>query len=70
MPGIEIAAPVETNMVFARMGVEKAAALRAKGAIFHDWILPKDGQVTVRIAASFATPEEDVAKFIALAKEK
>ena len=67
-PGIEMAAPVETNMVFARMGVEKAAKLRAQGVQFHDWFPPKDGKVIVRIAAAFATPEEHVTKFLALAR--
>ncbi len=65
---IEIAAPVETNMVFLRMPVKEAARLRAGGAEFHDWIAPKDGKVVARIATAFATSEEDVAKFIALAK--
>ena len=67
---IEIAYPVETNMVFARMPVEKAARLRAGGAEFHDWFPPKDGKVVTRLALAFATPEEHVAKLIALAKEK
>ena len=68
IPGIEIAAPVETNMVFARLSTEKAAKMRAGGAQFHDWFPPKDGQVTVRFATAFATPEEDVANLIELAK--
>lgn len=67
---IEIAAPVETNMVFARMSVEKAAQLRAGGAIFHDWLPAQDGKVVARIATAFATPEEHVAKFIQLAAGK
>jgi threonine aldolase len=67
---IEIAYPVETNMVFARMPVAKAARMRAGGAQFHDWFAPKDGKVVTRLAAAFATAEEDVAKLIALAKEK
>jgi threonine aldolase len=65
---IEIVAPVETNMVFARLSVEKAQKMRAAGALFHDWIPAKDGKVTVRLALAFATPEEDVAKLIELAK--
>jgi threonine aldolase len=65
---VDIVAPVETNMVFARMTVEKAAHLRAGGAVFHDWIAPKDGKVVARIATAFATPEDHVTKFIALAK--
>jgi threonine aldolase len=65
---IEIAAPVETNMVFARLSVEKAQRMRAAGALFHDWFPPQDGKVVVRLAMAFATPEEDVAKLIELAK--
>ena len=57
-------------MVFARMRVEKAAQLRAGGAIFHDWLPPRNGKVVARIATAFATPEEHVAKFIALAADK
>ena len=70
VPGIELAAPVETNMVFARMSADKAARLRAGGAIFHDWLPSQDGKVVARIATAFATPEEHVAKFIALAADK
>jgi threonine aldolase len=68
MPDIEMAAPVETNMVFARMGVETAARLRAGGAIFHDWVPAQDGKLVARIATAFATPEDHVTKLIALAK--
>jgi len=70
IPDIEIAYPVETNMVFVRMPVEKAARMRAGGAEFHDWFPPqKDGTVITRIALAFATPDEHVAKLIELAKE-
>jgi threonine aldolase len=70
IPEIEIAYPVETNMVFARMPVAKAARMRAGGAEFHDWFPAKDGKVVTRLALAFATPEEHVAKLIALANEK
>jgi len=67
---IEIAYPVETNMVFARMPAEKAARMRAGGAQFHDWFpVQKDGTVVTRIALAFATPDEHVAKLIELAKK-
>jgi len=66
--GVEIAAPVETNMVFVRLSVEKARKMRAGGAQFHDWFAPREGQVVVRLATAFATPEEDLAKLIELAK--
>src|SRR6185312_501045 len=62
--GVEIAAPVETNMVFVRLSVEKARKMRAGGAQFHDWFAPREGQVVVRLATAFATPEEDLAKLI------
>jgi threonine aldolase len=68
VPGIEMVAPVETNMVFARMPVEKAAQLRAGGAVFYNWLPAQNGKLVARIATAFATPEEHVAKFIALAK--
>jgi threonine aldolase len=68
VPGVEIAAPVDTNMVFVRLAVEKAAKMRAGGAQFHDWFPPEDGKVVARLATSFATPDEDVAKLIELAK--
>ena len=68
VPGIEIAAPVETNMVFVRLDVARAAKMRAAGALFHDWFAPKDGKVVVRLATAFATPEKDLAKLIELAK--
>jgi threonine aldolase len=68
VPDIEIAAPVETNMVFARMPEDMAARLRAAGAEFHDWLPPKDGKVLVRLATAFATPDAEVAKLIDLAK--
>jgi threonine aldolase len=68
IPGIEIAAAVETNMVFARMPENMAARLRAQGAEFHDWLPPGDGKVLVRLATAFATPDSDVAKLIELAR--
>lgn len=67
---IEIAAPVQTNMVFAWMTTQKAARIRAGGAQFHDWIPARNGKVMARLATAFATPDEDVTKLIALAKEK
>jgi len=71
IPQIEIAYPVKTNMVFARMPVEKAARMRAGGAEFHDWFPPqKDGTVITRLALAFATPDEHVARLVELAKEK
>ncbi len=65
---LSIVSPVETNMVFAEMPVELAAKLRAAGAYFYDWTPPRDGRVLTRLATSFATPQADVEKFLALAR--
>jgi len=65
-PGIRIAAPVETNMVFAEMPVEAAAHVRAGGAIFYEWGAPANGRVLIRLATSFATPDAHVARLIEL----
>ncbi len=65
---IRIAVPVETNMVFADMPVEMAQRLRAAGALFYDWTPPRDGRVLTRLATSFATPKDDVAKFLEIAR--
>jgi threonine aldolase len=66
---IEIAASVDTNMVFARLSVEKAQKMRAQGAQFHDWVPPQNGKVVVRFATAFSTPEEHVDRLIELAKQ-
>jgi threonine aldolase len=68
VPGIEVAHPVAANAVFARMSTALAAKLRAGGATFYDWGVPQDGRVLARLMLSFATPEEDVARLIELAK--
>lgn len=65
---IAVTVPVQTNMVFAEMPVETARRLRAAGAIFYDWTPPANGRVLNRLATSFATPEEDVARFLEIAK--
>ncbi|HEY4077333.1 MAG TPA: beta-eliminating lyase-related protein [Rhizomicrobium sp.] len=68
MSEVRIAVPVQTNMVFAEMPAALARRLREGGAVFYDWHPPANGRVLVRLATSFATPQEDVAKFLELAK--
>ena len=65
--GVRITVPVQTNMVFADMPVALAQRLRDAGAVFYDWKPPAQGRVLTRLATSFATPEEDVAKFLKIA---
>ena len=46
-----------------------AAKLRKGGAQFYDWGVPQDGRILARLMLSFATPEEDVARLIEMARE-
>lgn len=64
----EIVYPVEANTVFARVPDETAARLRKAGAQFYDWMPPTEGRTLIRLVVSFATPDEDVASFIATAR--
>jgi threonine aldolase len=65
---IELAHPVEANAVFAWLPEALAARLRDGGAEFYDWGPPSGGRTLVRLVTSFATPEEDVERFVALAR--
>ncbi len=66
--GVEIAHPVQANAVFAWLPGAMAARLRDKGAVFYDWGPPQGGRTLVRLVTSFATPEEDVTRFLKVAK--
>lgn len=68
VPGAEIAHPVEANAVFANLPDAIIAKLRGAGARFYDWSPPKNGRTLVRLVASFATPDADVARFIEIAR--
>ena len=65
--GIEIAYPVEANAVLARMPDALVAKLRAAGARFYDWEPSRDGRTLVRLVTSFATPDEDIDRFVRVA---
>ncbi len=65
--GVTITAPVQTNMVFAELPREIAARLRAGGAQFFDRTrASREDHVVARLVTSFATPEEDVERFLSL----
>jgi threonine aldolase len=68
LDSVRLAVPVQTNMVFAEMPETMAGRLRAAGAVFHDWRPPADGRVLTRLATSFATPQDDVERFLEIAK--
>ena len=72
---IRIPNPVQANEVFAVMPRALNDKLLASGAKFYDWMpdsLGKtiaDDEIFVRFVLSYATPEADVRKFLALIKE-
>lgn len=68
IPGAELADPVQANAVFARLPDETVARLRKAGATFYDWTPPSNGKTLVRLVVSFATPEDAIENFIALAR--
>lgn len=67
LPGIGLAAPVEANMVFVTITDAVAAYLESKGAKFYfigDFFTP-----AYRLVTAWNTPEAEVDRFIATAKE-
>jgi len=68
IPGAELAQPVQANAVFAYLPDAIVTRLREAGARFYDWQPPSGGRTMVRLVLSFATPEEDVARFIEIAR--
>jgi threonine aldolase len=67
--GAEIAHPVEANMVFALLPDPIVSKLRQRGARFYNWAPPSHGRTLLRLVASFATPEEDIKKFVTAAND-
>lgn len=72
---IRIPNPVQANEVFAVMPRALNDKLLASGAKFYDWMPDSLGdaikadEIFVRFIASFATPEDDVERFITLVKK-
>ncbi len=68
--GVRAAAPVEANLVFARLPHDMDARLKAAGALYYPWpsaaVDPGEGD-PVRLACSFATTAEDVDRLLATA---
>lgn len=60
----KIADPVEANAVFARLPDKTIARLREAGAQFYDWEPSLNGETLIRLVLSYATPEDDVARFL------
>jgi threonine aldolase len=68
LPGAELADPVEANAVFVRLPDETVARLRKAGAVFYDWTPPEGRTTLIRLVVSFATPEDAIERFIAVAR--
>ncbi|MGB0682036.1 MAG: threonine aldolase family protein [Magnetovibrionaceae bacterium] len=67
LDGVEIAQPVQANGVFASLPPPIAEAVRAAGYDFYPW--PTEGYAdTVRMICSYATPDEVIDDFIAIAR--
>jgi threonine aldolase len=66
--GVTLGHPVESNAVFAWIPNQMAARLHEKGAQFYDWATDSDGRTLARLVLSFATPPEDIARFLAAAR--
>ena len=63
--GIRIAAPVESNAVFADFSVEQTVSLRERGWIFYEF----DGIATPRLMCSWKTTPEEVDAFLTDCRE-
>ena len=66
--GVEIAHPVQSNAVFARLPDAIVARLREAGGGFYDWTPPANGKTLIRLVTSFATPDADIARFVEIAR--
>ena len=73
LPGVRLAFPTEANEVFPIMPARAEAALKAAGARYYPWatrsvapeLAPRDGEVMLRLVASFATQDAEVDAFVA-----
>lgn len=76
-PGFRLAFPRGGNEVFVVTTAARAAAMRDKGCVFHDWSAaslpegapPASGEIVARLVASFATRPEEVDAFLAVAAQ-
>jgi len=62
--GAHASAPVESNQVFIKPGVEALAKLRTAGADFYDW--GAEGAGEARLVVSWNQPESDIEAMCAL----
>ncbi len=76
LDGCRLAAPTEINEVFAIIPQAMADTLKAAGGIFAPWpkdtaeadVAPGEGEVMIRLVASFATTDDHVDQFLEAAQ--
>ena len=68
--GAVLAHPVEANAVFVSLPDGLVRRLKDGGAQFYLWGPPAGGRSLVRLVTSFATPEADVERLVALANSE
>jgi threonine aldolase len=68
--GVSIVHPVEANEVFLRLPTTLVQKLRDGGAQFYDWGPPEGDATVIRLVTSFATPPQDVERFVKLANSE
>ena len=74
LPGARLRAPVEANLLFPELPVRAHKALMAAGARYYPWPGdqsfegPDDASAGCRLVCSWATTEEEVDRFLAVAR--
>lgn len=65
--GIATLAPVQANMIFARLPRDADARLRAAGADYIQWDAPDDdGTITARLVCDWSTDDASIDRFLAV----
>lgn len=68
VPGAELVYPVEANALFVKLPDTTIKKLRKGGAKFYDWAPLEHGHTLIRLVTSFATPDDDIERFLDLAR--
>ena len=77
LPGVRAGWPTQANEVFVVAPTHRIAAWRKAGAVFYDWPTrgvpperaPGSDESLIRLVTSFGTSVDDIASFIALARD-
>ncbi|MGF1553309.1 MAG: threonine aldolase family protein [Paracoccaceae bacterium] len=64
--GVAVVTPPGANLLFARLGTEQDAALRAAGAVYYAGAPEADGTVEARLVCHHATAAAEVDRFLAV----